>query len=100
MYTLKNVFLVVENVKETGHFFETLSIGSVPGTDHSQIYAFLMNNNCFSGQKLHLYECASAVFFSQRRLVYAGTAIEVMVFGCNTKKKNYAGKDIQMHIWA
>ena len=27
-------------IKGTGHFFETLSVGSVPGTDHSQIYAY------------------------------------------------------------
>ena len=26
---------VTGQVKGTGHFFETLSVGSVPGTDHS-----------------------------------------------------------------
>ena len=26
----------------TGHFFETLSVGSVSGTYHSKIYAFLI----------------------------------------------------------
>ena len=30
--------------------------------------------------KMHLYACASVVFFCQRRPVYAGTAIEVMFF--------------------
>ena len=29
--------------KGTCHFFETLSVGSVPGTDYSQIYVFLKN---------------------------------------------------------
>ena len=33
----------MKNIKGIGHFFETLSVGSVPGTDYSQIYAFLMN---------------------------------------------------------
>ena len=39
-----------QSVKGTGHFFETLSVGSVPGTDHSQIYAFLINNR-FQAEK-------------------------------------------------
>ena len=37
-------------VKGTGHFFETLSVASVPGTDHSWIYAFLINNS-FQAEK-------------------------------------------------
>ena len=37
-------------VKGTGHFFETLSVDSVAGTDHSQIYAFLINNR-FQAEK-------------------------------------------------
>ena len=48
--------------KGTGHYFETLSVGSVPGTDHSQIYAFLINNR-FQAKKMHLYACVSVVFF-------------------------------------
>ena len=29
------VWTVTANIKGTGHFFETLSVGSVPGADHS-----------------------------------------------------------------
>ena len=47
-------------LKGTGHFFENLSVGSVPGTDHS--YAFF-DEQPFSGRKMHLYACASVVFF-------------------------------------
>ena len=34
LLTLVNNF-EIKNIKGTGHFFETLSVGSVPGTDHS-----------------------------------------------------------------
>ena len=63
-------FTSSELFKGTGHFFETLSLASVPGTDHSQIYAFMINNR-FHAEKIHLCASASVVFFCQRRPVYA-----------------------------
>ena len=42
--------------KGTGNFFETLSVGSVPGTDLR-----FFDENPFS---MHLYACVSVVFFA------------------------------------
>ena len=44
MLKASNLGLEQSEIKGTGHFLETLSVGSVPGTDHSQIKAFLINN--------------------------------------------------------
>ena len=46
-----------------------------------------LSTTVFRPKKMHLYACASVVFFCQRRPVYAGTATEVMV-DWYTKKKN------------
>ena len=54
-------FTSSELFKGTGHFFETLSLASVPGTDHSQIYAFMINNS-FQTEKC-IYMPVSAQFF-------------------------------------
>jgi len=40
--------------KGIGHFFETPSAGSAPGTDHSQIYAFLINNRFQAEKRTHM----------------------------------------------
>ena len=40
--------------KGTGYFFETLSVGSVPGTDHSWIYAFLINNRFQAEKRIYM----------------------------------------------
>ena len=52
-------------------FLNFKSACSVPGTDHSKMYAFMMN--CF--QTKNAFIC-----LYQRRPVYAGTALEEMVF--------------------
>ena len=46
-------------LKGTGNFFETLSVGSVPGTDLR-----FFDENPFSGRKMHLYACVSVAFFA------------------------------------
>ena len=40
--------------KGTGHFFETLSVGSVPSTDHFWIYAFLINNRFQAKKRIYM----------------------------------------------
>jgi len=42
------------NLKGTGHFFETPSAASAPGTDHSQIHAFPINNRFQAEKRIYM----------------------------------------------
>ena len=55
--------------KGTSYFFETLSVGVVPGTDLR-----FFDEHPFSCRKMHLYACAS-VDRSTLKKIYAGAGI-------------------------
>ena len=68
-------------------FLKTLSVGSVPGTDHSQIYAFLINNH-FQAEKCIYMPVPAQPFFAS---VDPSTLEQLQrgwFFGSSTKKKN------------
>ena len=44
--------------------FLKLSVGSVPGTDHSQIYAFLINNRFQAEKRIYMSVPAQTFFAS------------------------------------
>ena len=70
-------------VKGTGLFFETLSVGSVPGIDHS-MYITLETSYVFI---LYIYYLRIKLTgFCQHRHVYTGTVYISCLFGCKPKK--------------
>ena len=62
--------------KRTGHFFETMPVGSVHGTDHS--FDLRLFINIHFGSKNELYSCARVTNFYSRQYADARRAIELM----------------------
>ena len=57
--------------KETDHFFESLSVGSVHATGHSYIYVFsFLLNILYQAERRNSFPCACVTNFCSRHHLY------------------------------